>query len=67
MVGFLLARGADPGARLPANPSQSVTAMARSINSPFVGLLEGRPVAPNPAPAIPLLATNSRALRLVDR
>lgn len=67
MVGFLLARGADPGARLPANPSQSVIAMARSINSPLVGLLEAAPVVPSPAPANALLATNARALRLADR
>ena len=63
MVGFLLARGADPRARLPANPSQSVIALARVLNSPLVGVLEAAPLAPDLPPN--RLATNMRALRLI--
>ena len=46
MVGFLVARGADPKARLPADPSRSVAGFARSIKSPMLALLEPPPAAP---------------------
>ena len=62
MVGFLIARGADPRTRLPADSSQSVIAMARAMNSPLVGVLEA--AAPGAEP-VNTFATNSRALRLI--
>lgn len=40
MVGFLLARGADPWQRLPANPGQSIAGKARAQRSPFADVLE---------------------------
>jgi len=40
MVEFLLARGANPGYRLPYQPSMTVLGMAREMNSPMVPLLE---------------------------
>ena len=48
MVAFLLARGADPAQRLPADPNQSVTAYARVLKSPLVAMLEvpARPLPP---------------------
>ena len=40
-------------------------AMARSINSPLVGLLEAAPEAPKSGMPPGKLATNTRALKLV--
>ena len=65
MVGFLIARGADPRARLPSDPSQSVVAMARAMRSPLLGVLEAAPASR--AEAVPTIATNSRALRLIGQ
>lgn len=48
MVAFLLARGADPAQRLPADPNQTVTAFARVMKSPLVAMLEV-PARPLPA------------------
>lgn len=63
MVSFLVARGADPRARLPSDPSQSVLAMARSMHSPLVAMLEAAATAGGePVGAV---ATNSSALRLM--
>jgi hypothetical protein len=66
MVGFLLARGADPRARLPANPSQSVLAMAQAMKSPLLGTLEA---AASQEPTVPanVLASSNRALKLMAR
>jgi len=43
MVAFLLARGANPGYRLPQQPDLTVLRLARQMNSPLVPLLEGAP------------------------
>jgi len=40
MVEFLLARGANPGYRLPAQPEMTVLRLARQLNSPMLPLLE---------------------------
>jgi len=65
MVGFLLAHGANPRARLPSDASQSVMALARSLNSPLVGVLEAAPTPPEPDMSPSRMATNTRALKLV--
>lgn len=39
-VQFLLARGADPHQRLPANPDQTIASHARALKSPMLALLE---------------------------
>lgn len=46
MVGFLLARGADPAQRLPADPGQTVASLAIKLKSPLAGVLAA--VAPPP-------------------
>ena len=66
LVNFLLAHGADPRARLPANPSQSVIAMARTMNSPLLGTLEAA-AAQKPAETGNIVASSNRALRLIAR
>jgi hypothetical protein len=48
MVGFLLARGADPAQRLPADPGQTVASLAIKLKSPLAGVLAA---APSPAPS----------------
>ena len=52
MVEYLLAHGASPAQRLPANTSQSVVAYARLLKSPLLPLLE---------PASPLVQTERLA------
>jgi hypothetical protein len=61
MVGFLLARGADPAQRLPSDPNQSVLAFARTLKSPLVAMLEGpaRPLPPERFAAVPKAPTVS--------
>lgn len=49
MVGFLLARGAEAKATLPADRGRTVIAFARAIHSPMVDLLDPPP-APRSAP-----------------
>jgi len=44
MVAFLLARGANPAARLPHQPDMTVLRLARQMNSPMVPLLESAAV-----------------------
>jgi hypothetical protein len=44
MVEFLLARGANPGARLPHRRDMTVLRLAREMKSPFVPLLESAAV-----------------------
>ena len=66
MVGFLLARGADPRTRLPDNPSQSVLTLARAAKSPMLGTLEAA-AAQEPAEQVNALASSNRALRLIAR
>ena len=65
MVGFLVARGADPRTRLPSDPSQSVIALARSMRSPLVDVLEAAPAGTEPINNT--LATNTRAMRLLGQ
>lgn len=67
MVGFLLARGADPRTRLPSDTSQSVIALARALRSPLVPvLLAALEAAPAMAEApVNTVATNDRAIRLI--
>ena len=65
MVSFLLAHGANPRTRLPADPSLSVIAMARSFNSPLVGLLEAAPVPRQADLPSSMLATNTRVFKLM--
>ncbi|HEU5296880.1 MAG TPA: hypothetical protein VFU71_19010, partial [Burkholderiaceae bacterium] len=43
MVEYLLARGANPGYRLPAQPNMTVLRLAREMNSPLLPLLERVP------------------------
>jgi len=43
MVEFLLARGANPGYRLPQQPDMTVLRLARQMNSPLLPLLERSP------------------------
>jgi len=62
MVDFLIAHGADPRTRLPADPGQSVLSMARAAQSPLLAALEAAPAS---APDSPIVATNGRALRLI--
>jgi len=50
MVGFLMARGADPMRRLPFDPDRTVISFAASIKSPLLTLLDPPAAAP-PAPA----------------
>jgi len=40
MAEYLLARGASPGSRLPAQPGMTVLRLARQLNSPLLPLLE---------------------------
>jgi len=49
MVEYLLARGANPGYRLPAQPGMTVLRLARQMNSPLLPLLERAQVHPRPA------------------
>ena len=70
MVGFLLARGADPRTKLPSDPSQSILAMAKARNSPMVAALEAALPGNSPAPAATAaasLAANANALRMSAR
>ena len=60
-VAFLLARGADPSQRLPANPDQSVLGFARMLKSPMLALLEAPAVAPA---TVERYATAARSSRL---
>jgi hypothetical protein len=62
MVGFLVARGADPRTRLPSDSAQSVIALARALGSPLVAELEAAPSGTEPVNRV---ATNTRALRLI--
>ncbi len=62
MVGFLIAHGADPRARLPSDPAQTVIGLARSLNSPQLARLEAAPPGLEP---LHVVASNSRALRLI--
>ena len=55
MVGFLMARGAEPKARLPADPGRTVVTFARAIRSPMVALLE----PPSALPAVPVNVAHS--------
>lgn len=50
MVGFLLARGADPQQKLPFDPGKTVTTFATQMRSPMLALLE-RPRAVPPGSA----------------
>lgn len=50
MVGFLLARGADPSQRLPADPDQTVVGLAIKLKSPLAGVLAAAPL-PSASPA----------------
>jgi hypothetical protein len=58
LVGFLIARGADPSRKLFYDASRSILQQARALNSPLVALLDQPPAAP-PATAV---ADASRAV-----
>lgn len=60
MMGFLMARGADPKRKLPFDPDKTVVAFARSIRSPMLALLEP-PTTPVAAPPKTALARNEPA------
>ncbi|HEY4067172.1 MAG TPA: hypothetical protein VGM74_09785 [Burkholderiaceae bacterium] len=62
MVGFLIAHGADPRARLPSDPAQTVIGLARTLNSPQLAMLDAAPPGLEP---VHLVASNTRALRLI--
>ena len=46
MVGFLMARGADPRKRLPFDPDRTVIGFAASIKSPMLSVLDPPPEPP---------------------
>jgi hypothetical protein len=48
LIGFLLARGADPSRKLFYDASRSIAQQARALNSPVLALLESPP-APSPS------------------
>jgi hypothetical protein len=52
MVGFLLARGANPRQKLPFDSGKTVVAYARQMNSPMLALLDPPTPAAPPAPAL---------------
>jgi hypothetical protein len=58
-VEFLLARGADPLRRLPANPDQSVLGFARMLKSPMLVVLEAPALPPAAAERFATAATSS--------
>ena len=58
MVAFLMAHGADPWQRLPANPSQSIVGMAQAMKSPLLGTLSATPLQPAAVPSV--VAVNTR-------
>jgi len=60
MVGFLIARGADPRQKLPSDPSKTVLAFAAQMKSPMLALL-GPPPAARPALVSTSAATDPRA------
>ncbi|MEP6738846.1 MAG: hypothetical protein ABJA61_00620 [Caldimonas sp.] len=55
VVGFLIAHGADPRAKLPFDPDRTVITFAASIKSPMLALLD--------PPAVPLAAPTTFAKR----
>ena len=57
MVGFLMARGADPKTKLPFDRSKTVVSFAASIRSPMLAVLDP---PPPPKPAPPTYAGSSR-------
>lgn len=59
MVGFLMARGADPKQKLPSEPSRTVIGFATSISSPMLALLDP-PAPPSPAAALATYAASGR-------
>lgn len=63
MVGFLMARGADPRRRLPSDPACNVVDLARALKSPLADVLAA-------APSAEVLASASdaqRALKLATQ
>ena len=55
MVGFLMARGANPRQRLPADPGRTVIGYAQSLHSPLLALLD-------PPLALPVSTRSPRAI-----
>ncbi len=51
MVGFLMARGADPRKRLPFDPGRTIIGYAASIRSPMLAVLDPPPERPLPPAA----------------
>ena len=52
MVGFLLARGANPSQKLPFDQGKTVLAFAIQMKSPLLPLLDPQPASFSPAPAL---------------
>jgi len=63
MVGFLMAHGADPKAKLPFDRSKNVVGFAASIRSPMLPVLQPPPSAPKPAAATYADSTRGSSVR----
>ncbi len=70
MVGFLMARGADPKQKLPFDPGKTVVTFAAQMNSPMLAVLDppARSVTTlDPRAAIPVIVQTSPPMRHAAR
>ena len=70
MVGFLMARGADPKQKLPFDPGKTVVAFAAQMKSPMLAVLDppGRPAtSPDPRADMPVIVPTSPPMRHAAR